>query len=195
VHQLSTSFVLGYHGCSTGVAEQVLAKNSFAPSKNDHDWLGHGAYFWQSNPLRALQFAREKRARDKKDWEPTVLGTVIGLGFCLDLATESGAREVQSAYNALKQIQEQSASPLPSNSGGADRLLRKLDCAVIQVLHNIRQTEGLQPVDTVVGMFEEGGALYEGSGFRAKTHIQICVRNPSAIKGIFRVPASEYSAD
>ncbi len=134
-------------------------------------------------------------AREKADWEPAVLGAVIDLGFCLDLATEDGVREVVSAYDALKAIQESTSSPLPSNFGGSDRLLRKLDCAVIQVLHDIRKSEGLEPIDTVVGIFEEGGPLYEGSGFRSRTHIQICVHNPTAIKGIFRVAASQLTTD
>lgn len=187
--------MLGYHGCSKKVADEVLATNSFSPSENNYDWLGHGRYFWQSNPQRALQFANEKMARAKADWEPAVLGAVIDLGFCLDLSTEDGARQVISAYNALKVIQESTGLPLPGNVGGTDRFLRKLDCAVIQVLHGIRKSNDLDQVDTVVGMFEEGGPLYEGSGFRSKTHIQICVHNPSAIKGIFRVAASQLSPD
>jgi hypothetical protein len=191
VHQLSTSFVLGYHGCSKAVADRVLATNSFSPSVNDYDWLGHGRYFWQSNPRRALQFAHEKCAREKARWQPAVLGAVIDLGLCLDLATENGIQEVLSAYAALKQIQESTSTPLPKNSGGSDRLLRKLDCAVIQVLHDIRKSEGLDSIDTVVGLFTEGGPLYEGSGFQSKTHIQICVRNPPSIKGIFQVSANQ----
>ena len=119
------------------------------------------------------------------------MGAVIDLGLCLDLATANGVKEVVCAYDALRLIQESTSSPLPSNFGGADRLLRKLDCAVIQVLHDIRKSEGLEQIDTVVGMFEEGGPLYEGSGFRSKTHIQICVHNPFAIKGIFRVADSQ----
>jgi hypothetical protein len=35
-----------------------------------------------------------------------------------------------------------------------------------------------QPVfDTVKGGFVDGGDAYPGSGFAAKTHTQICVRN------------------
>jgi hypothetical protein len=39
--------------------------------------------------------------------------------------------------------------------------------------------------DTVRGMFPEGDALYEGAGFRAKNHIQLCVVNPNSIIGYF----------
>ncbi|MGA7236293.1 MAG: hypothetical protein WBY44_11470 [Bryobacteraceae bacterium] len=44
-------------------------------------------------------------------------------------------------------------------------------------------------VDTFRGVFIEGEPLYPGAGFYAKTHVQIVVRNPNCIKGVFRVPA------
>jgi hypothetical protein len=68
-------------------------------------------------------------------------------------------------------------------------LARRLDCAVIQMLHDIRKDEKNSPgsVDTVFGMFLEGAPIYENSGFRDKTHIQICVCNPACILGVFRV--------
>jgi hypothetical protein len=34
----------------------------------------------------------------------------------------------------------------------------------------------------------EGDPVYPAAGFCEKTHIQIAVRNPSLIKGVFRVP-------
>ena len=55
-------------------------------------------------------------------------------------------------------------------------------------LHQIRQDDEEQLIDTVRGVFVEGEPVYEGAGFREKTHIQICVCNISNIKGVFRVP-------
>jgi hypothetical protein len=53
------SFVLGYHGCDRDIAEEVLSgKFALAPSKNEYDWLGHGVYFWEHNPRRALEWAK-----------------------------------------------------------------------------------------------------------------------------------------
>jgi len=45
-----------------------------------------------------------------------------------------------------------------------------------------------QPYTTVRAMFPEGSELYPGAGFRDKTHIQICVRDPEQILGVFRIP-------
>ncbi len=82
---------------------------------------------------------------------------------------------------------------MPRNVGGDDLLARNLDCAVINHLHDSRSRAGQQPFDTVRGVFMEGQHLYENSGFRRKTHIQICVRNPDAIKGVFRVPDDHFT--
>lgn len=191
MHRLSTSFVLGYHGCSAEVAERVLAGETFQPSANDYDWLGPGIYFWQSNPSRALAFAREKCAREQSKWSPRVIGAVIDLGLCLDLATAEGVREVAKAYEGLKRTYEAAGVAMPRNSLGQDLLVRKLDCAVILRLHAIRSANSEPAIDTVSGIFIEGGPVYEGSGFYEKTHVQLAVCNPACIRGVFRVSDSE----
>ena len=67
-----------------------------------------------------------------------------------------------------------------------DLILRHLDCAVIEFLHqNNKATQGI-PYDSVRAMFVEGEPLYEGAGFHAKSHIQICVRDERCIKEFFR---------
>ena len=40
--------------------------------------------------------------------------------------------------------------------------------------------------DTVRGVFQEGVATFEGSGIRLESHIQIAVRSPAVILGVFR---------
>ena len=65
MHRLNTAFILGYHGCSVQVAEQLLSGAAkFKVSENNYDWLGPGTYFWQSNPVRAMQSPR-KSANEK----------------------------------------------------------------------------------------------------------------------------------
>jgi len=60
-------------------------------------------------------------------------------------------------------------------------------------LYGIRETAqesdpASQPYATVRAMFPEGTELYPGTGFRDKTHIQICVWEPEQILGVFRIP-------
>jgi hypothetical protein len=118
--------------------------------------------------------------------EPFVVGAVIDLGRCLDLTTTFGVAAVQRGYASLKRSHEEADTAMPRNT--ADRLRRRLDCAVIQRVHAIFGEAKLAPFDTVRGVFTEGSPAYEGAGFDEKTHIQIAVCNADCIKGVFRVP-------
>jgi hypothetical protein len=168
VHRLSSSFILGYHGCSADTAEQLLSAIPFEPSENDYDWLGPGIYFWQENPMRALQYACEKKRRDNADWAESVVGAVIDLGLCLDLAAEAGIMEIKAAYDLLANTMKSAGKDLPSNRGGPDRLVRRLDCAVVRQLHELRKELSLAPIDTVRGIFIEGGLLTRDRDFTPK---------------------------
>ena len=84
-YQFPTAFVLGFHGCDRSVGESILRgeQTHLEPSQNDYDWLGTGIYFWESDPLRALEFAQE-RAEGAKNSRgditvPFVVGAVINL--------------------------------------------------------------------------------------------------------------------
>lgn len=50
---------IGFHGTSTRAAERILA-SGFQISRNEYDWLGDGAYFFQDAPERALEWARAR---------------------------------------------------------------------------------------------------------------------------------------
>lgn len=194
MQRLATAFVLGYHGCDAVVADKLLAGTPFKPSDNDYDWLGPGIYFWEANPRRGLQFAQELAdlTRGPKITSPTVIGAVIDLGLCLDLTTAAGVGQVQEVYQGFKDITEKYGGPMPKNS--SDMLRRRLDCAVIKMLHRIREQHSWGSIDSVRGLFIEGEPIYEGSGIYSKTHTQICVRNPLCIKGVFRVPENQLTA-
>ena len=80
-------------------------------------------------------------------------------------------------------------------------ILRELDCAVIEYLHQKIEeqinsdiiTKGyseLKRFDTVRGIFTEGGPAFDGAGIQTKNHIQICIRNLNCIKGFF-IPRKE----
>jgi hypothetical protein len=190
LHQLAASFVLGYHGCDKSVGERTLKGDPFRESNNDYDWLGPGIYFWEANPLRGLDFAREaKGRRASKIRRPFVIGSVISLGLCLDLTTTAGIEQVRAAHKSLEESVAAAGRELPENT--SDGFLRRLDCAVIQMVHTIRRARGEQSIDTVKGVFVEGRPIYDGSGFYERTHIQIAVRNSDCIKGVFRVPQTQ----
>jgi hypothetical protein len=194
MHRLTTTFVLGYHGCDSSVAERVVAGEGFSPSGNDYDWLGAGVYFWESNPRRGVEFAHEAKTRlgaASPIKSPAVIGAVIDLRLCLDLSTSAGGDEVRQAYEAFEATVVASGVPMPRNRGGNDLLLRNLDRAVIEHLHSVRREKGLPEIDTVRGFYFEGDPIYPGAGFFKKTHVQICVRKPECIHGVFHVPVSD----
>jgi hypothetical protein len=70
-------------------------------------------------------------------------------------------------------------------------MLRRLDCAVIEMLHRMRKEQNREPYDSVIGAFEEGKPAFDGAGFREKTHIQLAVRDPDVIVSYFRVDLEE----
>ncbi len=103
----------------------------------------------------------------------------------MDLLSTAGVETVSARHNELMRIALAAGFDLPSNT--PEPLLNYLDCAVIRHLHVTTAREGLRPVQTVRGVFVEGNPIYQGSAFHHKTHIQIAVRDPSCIKGVFRV--------
>jgi hypothetical protein len=171
------------------VGETLLNGAPFAPSTNDYDWLGAGIYFWEANPQRGLDFVAEMKARGiKKISRPAVVGAVIDLGSCLDLMTAVGIGMVAASYKDLKSIFDAAGAAMPVNK---DKVRRQLDRAVIEHLHAL--IKGPDVIETVRGVFVEGPPIYPDAGFYAKTHIQISVRNPECIKGVFRVPANHLA--
>lgn len=199
MHELSSSFILAYHGCDRSVAERLLNNKTFRLSENDYDWLGSGVYFWEANPARALAWARHLKKVGKSGpariRQPYAIGAVINLGYCLDLISTNGIEFVKEAFLDFKHYMEQSGSPMPTNRGGDDLLQRYLDCAVINHIHSVIKRDKGKAFDTVRGVFLEGKRIYNTSGFYEKTHVQICVRNLSNIKGVFRVPDNQLHSE
>lgn len=186
-----TGLIIGYHGCDASVAKSIVSnpKKTLRPSENNYDWLGHGIYFWKGSASRALAFVREKQKRDvlhgrSSIRKPAVLGAVIDLRNCLNLLDQDALEAVRGAYATFAEQEKSAGRVLPQNTG-TNNLIRNLDCAVIEYLHQIQKVGNEEPFDTVRSVFIEGEPLYEGAGFRDKNHIQICVRNPKAIVGYF----------
>lgn len=188
----ASSFVLGYHGCDAEVASRIVnGEAGLLPSDKDYDWLGPGAYFWESDPARAMEWATEARKRRRVS-APAVVGAVIDLGNCLDLLARENLDLVREAHDLFVDEQRESGLTIPKNKSlpnqPAELTLRYLDCAVIRFIHKLLDRTGAEPFDTVRGLFPEGGLLYDGAGFRDRNHIQIAVCNPEAIRGVFYPP-------
>ena len=76
--RLATSFVLGYHGCEHSIGVRAVnGEIDLLHSRRNYDWLGPGAYFWESDPHRALEWAQE-RVKEGRYRRAAVVGAVIG---------------------------------------------------------------------------------------------------------------------
>ena len=199
MYSKSTNLVLGFHGCDRKVMESLLKGEEMAQSHKSYDWLGHGTYFWEGDPVRAFEWAEELSQKPgSKITEPAVVGAVIDLGRCLDTSNRSCIQTLQKGYDFLAKLCADEGRPIPRNENikdSKDWIKRNLDCAVIEMVHELLRSKGLPAFDSARSIFTEGNAAYDGSGFKEKTHIQICVINPNCIKGIFvpREANSDYS--
>ncbi|RAJ11129.1 hypothetical protein LX64_00737 [Chitinophaga skermanii] len=191
IYSSDQGLILGFHGCSEELRDAVvLGKTILRPSKNIFDWLGDGIYFWQNNYERALHYAQNAppTLQIKK---PAVLGAVFCLGDCLDLTDKKNIDLLKVSYDTFEGIANAKKITLPRNVNAPgtrylnDKVLRKLDCAVIKHLHSQLKYAGLTPFESVRGVFFEGKEVYDGAGFYEHTHIQVCIRNPNLIKAFF----------
>ena len=193
--------MIGFHGCDETVRDALITKpNVVNKSQEIFDWLGHGFYVWENNYERALKWAQYKQSRGKIK-TASVVGIVYQLDYCLDF-TDSQYTEILSEYYELmkddllvagKKIPENRDLPKDQHN---DKILRELDCAVIEYLHqkideaikqdlSTKSYSELRQFDTVRGVFTEGGPAFDGAGIQLKNHIQICIRNLNCIKGFF----------
>lgn len=183
---LSRQIVFGYHGCDASVAERVVTgKGDLFKSESQYEWLGHGIYFWEESPHRALQWAAQKKKEGTHGIKtPAVVGAIIDLGVCLNLTDSESLALVKASYEWYCAAKQSVRANIAQNLG-KEKKARILDCEVIEYLHYVRDSEKNLPFDTVRSFFSEGRELYEGSGFQDLNHIQICVREPQSIKGYF----------
>ncbi|MCY2991070.1 MAG: hypothetical protein NTY19_24805 [Planctomycetota bacterium] len=182
--------VMGYHGCNTSTSVEFARRlfdgtariSDWRPSANDYDWLGHGIYFWEHGPQRARKWAGE---------DDTVIGAVIQLGRCFDLTDIRYTKLLQAAYESIVALYAVEGLALPENRG-CDLKLRDLDCLVINQFMNAMDSELISGRETAFGYqtvrcpFEEGDEAFPGSMLKTQTHIQLSVRDPSCILGVFR---------
>lgn len=194
LYKTQPAFILGFHGCDEELGRAVIAgERHLEHSKNDYDWLGNGIYFWEGSPQRAEEWAQSvHRRHPTRVRRPFVVGAIIDLGNCCNLTDRTAITELAAAHESFKLGQSLAGLEMPANSGGTqDRLLRYLDRAVIEWMHHLRTGNDdlgyppALPYDTVRSPFLEGAPLFEGSGLRAMTHIQVAVRNTACIKGYF----------
>jgi hypothetical protein len=178
--------ITGFHSCDREVGLSILnGQDDLKSSDNPWDWLGPGVYFWEQNPGRALEYAIEVASGHQKNAgsikTPFVIGAIIELGNCLNLIEPNSISILKQAHQSLQELCEKTNKTMPLNKGAN----RKLDCAVIQMVHETNRKDNLDAYDTIRSAFIEGAPIYPDSNFTERLHIEICVLNTSLIKGYF----------
>lgn len=201
MYHVRPNLVIGFHGCDEATCNMLLNDpNKIKISRERFDWLGNGMYFWENNYQRAVDWAEEKYKRGKIT-KPAVIGAVIDLGYCCDFLNAEHIQMFKRFYEKLVADYKRGGIEILQNRDlprdrHKNKILRELDCAVIEHMHENVGTQIKEDInqqgftrlrlpDSVRGAFVEGGPVFEGSGIYEKTHIQICIRNPNCIKGFF----------
>ena len=115
--------------------------------------------------------------------EFAVVGALIQLGNCLDLLDTDHTRRLTQVAGVLRDNFH-----LPENRDKR----RDLDCFLVNSYCEKMEEEGA--FDTVRGLFQEGAPIVHGSEILQESHIQVVVRRPEAIIGLFR-PSIEASVE
>ena len=193
--------IIGFHGCDASTTKKLLNNpNKIEISDKPYDWLGHGIYFWENNYRRALNWAKDKEKKGEIE-KASVIGAALTLDYCLDLVDSEFIDTISAYYKVMKDDFELNNKDLPKNADvkrdeHKDLLIRELDCAVIEYMHQKIEEEYTADIktkgfsdfkifDSARGVFTEGGSAFPGAGIQKKSHIQICIRNMKCIKGFF----------
>lgn len=196
--------VLAYHGCDVTTRDALVSGHMqhLTPSENDYDWLGPGVYFFEGDARRALQFSRAAASQPSKRYtrnpiaNPSLVGAVLRIGHWLDMTTQAGLEEFKEAHTVLSSsADEELPRNVRADASDNDVILRKLDRLVFKALHAQLESSGRRPYDAVRAAFQQGADLIESSAFKARSHIQIALRNPECVEGWFIVPDDDPVLD
>jgi hypothetical protein len=109
---------IGFHGTSVEAAQRILS-TGFEISRNEYDWLGDGAYFFQDAPARALEWALQRFGANA-----AVIGAEIDLDDCIDLLDIPWEQVILTAFDGFIGELTRAGKPIPRQTAGAHRLDR-----------------------------------------------------------------------
>lgn len=134
MYSVRQGLILGFHGTDESVVDKILCGDEadLKKSENPWEWLGKGIYFFEYDPQRAYDFA--KQVSEGNAWkghskitEPDCIGAVITLGRCLDFSVLENIDMLKIAHNNLKKIMDKADFETLRNHKGRNIL----DCTVI----------------------------------------------------------------
>jgi hypothetical protein len=194
----------GYHG-TTERAWKRIQEEGFNESEYTWHWLGRGIYFWQDAPLRALEWAMEQAQKGRS--MPVVVRADIDLSDCMDLLDIryfQHLKLVKQRHERLKKavrwrrwwtlIRGSFGSKKQEAEPARQKALRiTANAPVVQgephpedhemferALQRLREKGEIYR--SVRAAFIEGEPIYPRSHIYDRAHVQICVRDLSALR-------------
>lgn len=201
-----TRIVRGYHGTTHSSALDIVNRRSaFQLSDSPGDWLGRGAYFFEENERKAIEWAFVQvnlRARLGSYDSAALIVADLDLSRCLDLCSgawhapmqlaagkllASGvalqkAPELTTAANLLVSIGDARVATIPGLTGDEHFTDKAVVDALVADL-NANKTV----ITTVRASFTVGRQSYTNGYFFSDTHVQIAVLDPDAVVTNMRI--------
>lgn len=193
--------VVAYHGCDATTRDDLASGQllHLAHSTNKYDWLGPGAYFFEGDLVRALNFAISSYQSPGKLYTKQPIGTsaVIGAVLCLqrvlDMTTQRGIEEFSLACAAAEPVFVTTGNTPVNRQAGADDveiIHRAYDNAVFTFLHGAITMNSGVPYQAVRGAFSQCDRI-GASAFQRNSHVQLAVRDNSCVLGSFLPPGAQ----
>lgn len=161
-----------YHGTSQAAAESIV-QGQFRISETAGDWLGRGAYFFDTKE-RARQWALRYHPKS-----PAIITAEVDMSTCMDLSDHKW-------FNLFSQYSELALAKRRLDGFAEieqDDDFHGLDAYFIDAMIDELSQAGMK-IDSVRGNFQYGMAAFPGSAITEHAHRQIAVRNPEKIKVI-----------
>jgi hypothetical protein len=167
-----SKIVEAYHATTAASAKKIVEQGHFHPSDNPWDWLGAGAYFFETEH-RAREWALDHFPED-----PMIVHVKVKLGHSIDLDDNRWAPALHACWKEVEKT-----NVVAKNRG----LRHDRDRVVLDKLATIWRP------DTIRSSFEEGVKVLPQSEFTERKHAQLLVRNQEnciRIVGLIRVPGA-----
>ena len=152
-----------YHGTTNAFADIIMGESKFGASTGDQQYLGDGAYFFESSLSSAKWWGR-KTARKHSLTGFSAIKAVLNLGRCLDFNNGEHTKFIADVRNQL-----------------AVRGVNNINDAV--VINFIGEQYGIDSVRACHG-YNRSNYIFSGSRFKINVYIMICMRNLNLISGI-----------
>lgn len=176
------------HATTQDIATTIL-QEGFKNSQNSYDWLGSGIYFFQEAPNFAYHWATQDRKEGQLDDVALIAADIDVTGF-IDLLDYEWGGTLKDTYRSLdeqgdpdfRKVQERQQEFV---LGSDKRQGHWLDRYVLEASVTMLEANDIY-ITGIRSAFWEGSRLYPKSHLMDRQHIQIAVREVSAIKNLWR---------